>query len=130
MRMASLVSTRSACVSRQVGCVLTNGRNHVLATGYNGPASGLPHCTSCHRASGKDLDRCPATHAEQNALLQCHDVHEIETAYITASPCVHCIKLLLNTSCRQIVFLDEYPGSDWCRDLWIKCGREWRRHEA
>jgi hypothetical protein len=30
----------------------------------------------------------------------------------------------LNTSCRRIVFLDEYPHSD-AKDLWIASGRDW-----
>ena len=44
MKMAALVAERSTCLRRSVGCVLVNGRHHVLATGYNGVASGLPHC--------------------------------------------------------------------------------------
>lgn len=113
--MARLVSQRSTCVRRHVGCVLTNHRRHVLATGYNGVAAGLPHCmegTMCKGAfapSGTNLEGCEAIHAEQNALLQCKDVFDIDVCYVTASPCIHCVKLLLNTSCRRIVFRDEYP---------------------
>lgn len=128
LRMARLVSSRSTCLSRQVGCVLVNDRNHVKATGYNGPAAGLPHCEFCVKAaSGQDLDKCPATHAEQNALLQCGDVYELKTAYCTTAPCIHCIKLLLNTSCQRIVFIDDYPGADFGLRLWSSMGREWMR---
>ena len=42
--MARLVATRSTCLRRSVGCVLTNARHHVIATGYNGVAAGMPHC--------------------------------------------------------------------------------------
>lgn len=186
--MAKLVSTRSTCLRRSVGCVLTNARGHVLATGYNGVASGQPHCSGeekipvyhddprvtydfatdeflfrprsgeIHRTpafgngfrvpgsrqcvgfeyknshacsgaglpSGQGLDKCEAIHAEQNALLQCKDVFEIDTCYVTVSPCVTCTKLLLNTACQRIVFLEEYPQKD-ARLLWEKNGRKWQQ---
>jgi len=116
LEMAKLAATRSTCARRQVGCVLVNKRNHVLATGYNGVAAGVPHCieTPCAgatAASGESLDLCQAIHAEANALLQCKDVFEIETVYCTASPCVHCTKLLMNTSARVLVFDEVYPLS-------------------
>jgi dCMP deaminase len=139
LRMAQLVATRATCARRQVGCVLVSGRGHVLATGYNGVAAGRPHCNEGHPCeganlpSGTGLDLCQAAHAEQNALLQCHDVHEIETCYCTTAPCVTCTKLLLNTSCRRVVFVADYPHTQAAMQLWhgyqheVRCGREWIR---
>ncbi len=43
MRNAKLWMERSKCLSRQIGAVLTKD-NHVIATGYNGPPMGVPHC--------------------------------------------------------------------------------------
>ena len=128
MRMALLVAERGTCARRKVGCVLVNGLGHVLSTGYNGVARGLTHCTDhpCEGAkapSGEKLDSCEAIHAEQNALLQCRDVEEIVICYTTVSPCIHCVKLLMNTGCKQIVFLEEYAGAEKSRDLW-KSSRE------
>ena len=127
--MAKLVSRRSTCARRQVGCVLVDEHKHVLATGYNGVASGKTHCTDkpCPGAKckpGENLDLCEAIHAEQNAILQCKDSQKIRTAYITTAPCVTCTKLLLNTSCKTIVFIESYPNSGrkiWNRS-WIKYG--------
>lgn len=154
LRMAKLVATRSTCLRRSVGCVLVNTRNHVLATGYNGVAAGMPHCNesdprgsadsdvnpilariirgrtylhACPGAesvSGTELDACQAIHAEQNALLQCRDVHAIDVAYCTTEPCVTCAKLLLNTSCRRIVSAERY-AHEAARELWMRSGREW-----
>ena len=126
--MAQLASMRGTCSRRSVGCVIVNSKGHVLATGYNGVAAGQPHCstTPCPGAkckSGEGLDLCQAIHAEQNALLQCRDVYEIDTVYCTDSPCVHCVKLLLNTSCKRIVYIREYPHSA-SADMWISAGRE------
>jgi deoxycytidylate deaminase len=196
MSMALLTAKRATCSRRQVGAVLLNERGHVLATGYNGVAAGLPHCNevritrlasvpqrpgpehwqsdskfyldraaklypdlvkkmgrmephsvdsstveghvgvvvkhfphACSGAcapSGQSLDACQAIHAEQNAMLQCRDVYAIHTCYVTASPCMTCTKLLLNTSCARIVFLEEYPHHE-ARALWETSGRHWEQ---
>ena len=125
--LALLVSRRATCSRRMVGCVLVSARGHVLATGYNGVPRGHTHCidTPCAGASmpsGTGLDHCEAIHAEQNALLQCRDVMEIHTAYVTAMPCMTCTKLLLNTGCQRIVYVEPYPH-EAARQLWIKNGR-------
>ena len=132
MYMAMLTATRGTCARRKVGCVMVNNRGHVMSTGYNGVHSGAPHCTdpkhACKGAklpSGQGLDLCGAIHAEQNALLQCPDVYKIETCYCTTAPCVTCTKLLLNTSCREIVFNETYPQALAAKDLWESAGRVW-----
>lgn len=143
IRMAKLASIRGTCVRRQVGCVLVNERGHVLATGYNGVARGQPHCNesvisggsgtpayphACPAAkavSGTMLDGCEAIHAEQNALLQCHDVFAIHTCYVTHSPCVTCVKLLMGTSCRRIIFAERYAHDDQAKQLWESTGNRW-----
>ena len=129
LRMALLVSERGTCVRRKVGCILVNKKNHVLATGYNGNPSGFSHCLDnpckgANSTSGKDLDKCEAIHAEQNALLQCKDVYDIHTVYCTVSPCIHCVKLLLNTSAKNIVFGEKYIQKDAER-LWMMSDRGW-----
>ena len=108
--MARLVALRGTCLRRQVGCVLVDERNRVLATGYNGAARGQPHCgePGCvcggqRYRSGEGLDACLAIHAEQNALLQCKDSDAVNTANVTVTPCVSCAKLLLNTGVGRIV---------------------------
>ena len=141
MRLAETTSLRATCVRRRVGCVLLNERRHVLATGYNGVHAGAVHCNSaalvdgervfphaCPAAflpSGQGLDGCHAIHAEQNALLQCHDVYSIYAAFVTTAPCVTCTKLLLNTSCELIVFRGDYPHSEASAALWQGAGRQW-----
>jgi dCMP deaminase len=126
-QLALLVARRSTCARRSVGCVLVSHRGHILGTGYNGVPRGHTHCTDvrCPGASlpsGTGLDVCEAIHAEQNALLQCKDVEQIDTAYVTAMPCMTCTKLLLNTSCRRIVYVEPYPH-DAAKQLWTKNGR-------
>mgnify|MGYP003132072480 FL=1 len=130
LAMAKLVSTRGTCVRRKCGCILVDHIGRVLATGYNGNGRGQVHCTDhpCEGSkykSGEGLEKCEAIHAEQNAILQCTNTEEIEKAYITLSPCVTCVKLLLNTSCKEIVFLEEYINIDAER-IWKNANRIWK----
>lgn len=139
LEQAAVVAKRSTCLRRSVGCVLVNARGHMVSTGYNGVASGLPHCNepavlrgligltsarypnACPGAvakSGTQLDACHAVHAEQNALLQCRDVYGVDTAYVTVSPCVSCVKLLLGTGCHRIVFAAAYSHDTAASLLW------------
>ncbi len=83
-----------------------------------------PHkCAGAHHDSGQGLEICEAIHAEQNALLQCTDVQKIHTVYVTVSPCRHCMKLIMNTSAKRVVFLSEYSQSS--KDLAEKAGIQW-----
>jgi dCMP deaminase len=110
--------------------VLSDKHGFVLATGYNGNGRGQRHCieTPCSGAkykSGEGLEKCEAIHAEQNAILQCKNTEHIEKAYITVSPCVTCVKLLLNTSCKEIVYLEDYVNKDAER-IWKNANRLWK----
>lgn len=130
---AVVASLRYTCPRRSVGCVLVDHRFHVLSTGYNGVPRGMPHCidSPCRAAgatSGAALDECEATHAEANALLQCPDVDTIWTAYCTTSPCIHCVKLLLNTTCERIVFIEPYSDNR-PMNRWLSAGKEWIHRE-
>lgn len=65
-QVAATVATRATCPRASVGAVLAKDKK-ILSTGYNGPASGQPHCptTPEHMA----LPHCLASlHAERNAL--------------------------------------------------------------
>jgi len=127
--IAKVVSLRSTCKSRQVGSVLVDANHFILATGYNGAASGVPECEPCRRAgteSGIGLEGCMAIHAEQNALLQCPDMRRIDTIYVTISPCFGCLKLLLNTPCKRICYINSYPNQE-SEDVWKEMGRVWQQ---
>lgn len=124
------IALRSTCIRKNVGCILVDANGHILATGYNGVARGLPHCNEDCPCSGYDLppgqDKCEAVHAEVNALLQCADVSKIKTVYCTLSPCLNCTKMLLNTGAERIVFIEGHIGATG-ETLWLKTGRTWQR---
>jgi len=119
MSMAELASKRSTCLRRQVGAVIVRD-NQILATGYNGAPKGLPNCCDlgdCLRQkmnipSGERHELCRAVHAENNAITQCA-VNGVSckggTIYITDSPCVMCLKQIINAGIKKIVALEIYP---------------------
>ena len=129
LRHAVVASEMATCARRKVGCVLVDALGHIIGIGFNGVARGVPHCNEGHpcpgasAASGTRLEDCFATHAEMNALLQCRDVDRIDTVYCTAAPCTMCLRQLMNTSARRLVFMQDYPGAD--RSRWESVGREW-----
>lgn len=127
--MAMHAASRASCARRRVGTVLVNKFDHVLSTGMNGPDKGAVNCTTApcagaDSASGENLGSCEAIHSEINALLQCRDVQDIKTAYVTTSPCIECTKALLNTGCERIVYLTKYSDShDSAIARWRQRGR-------
>jgi dCMP deaminase len=118
MSVAHLISRRATCTRGHIGAVLVRD-NNILSTGYNGAPAGLPHCneTTCriYRSTHPDgtvEENCVNTiHAEINAIAQAakHGV-SIRDAdiYITASPCIHCLKVLVNVGIRTIYYDKPY----------------------
>ena len=118
--MAIKLSYRSTCLDKNVGCIITNARNEIIASGYNGSPRGEPHCTDigyCIKETFSNENRCPSAHAEQNALLQCRVPEEIHAIYLTLSPCISCIRIIMNTPCEKIVFLDEHRHQ-YAKNMW------------
>lgn len=117
MKMAHLAASRSTCLRRQVGAVITKDKR-ILSTGYNGAPKGLPHCeeVGCIRAdknipTGERHELCRGVHAEQNAIIQAAvfgtSIRDGKI-YSTNHPCVVCAKLLINANIKEIIYDDDY----------------------
>lgn len=89
------ISSQSRCFSRKLGSIIVRDRS-VIASGYNGPARGIPHCNerytldksliqilpafpsgdsvyTCPRRvlgfkSGEGIEHCYAVHSETNCI--------------------------------------------------------------
>lgn len=118
MEMAHVVAKRSTCLRRMVGAILVKEK-HILSTGYNGAPKGLKHCseTGCLREdqnipSGERHELCRGLHAEQNAIIQAA-VFGVSikgsVLYCTNTPCVVCVKMLINAGVTEIIYAGEYP---------------------
>ena len=118
MEMAHVVSKRSTCLRRNVGAILVKDK-HILSTGYNGAPKGLKHCSEvgCIREkmdvpSGERHELCRGLHAEQNAIIQAAVFGtsiKDSVLYCTSTPCVVCVKMLINAGVKEIVFSGDYP---------------------
>jgi dCMP deaminase len=122
MNVAHVVKSRSNCITRQVGAILVKNRQ-IISTGYNGTPKGVKNCYEggCKRCndrmdgnveSGKDLDKCVCSHAEENAVVQAafHGISTKDaTLYTTNTPCTTCAKILINAGIKKIVAEGDYP---------------------
>lgn len=113
MTLAVEIASRSHCVKRQVGAVITKD-DRVVATGYNGPPANTYHCDRDFPKEG-----CPdakgscflAIHAEQNAIVyaleHCDNLKDT-TMYVTLSPCISCAHLILIAGIRRVLYFESY----------------------
>ena len=117
MQIAKDVATRSNCCRRKVGAVIVKD-NHIVSTGYNGTPyhttncfdGGCPRCSGNHK-TGEHLDECLCVHAEQNAICQAARLgNAIDGAwvYVTCSPCLTCLKLLINSGIQRVIYGELY----------------------
>ena len=128
--VALCLSYRATCIKLAVGCVLTDRHGRIVGSGYNGVPRGMQHCidAACAGANapaGSDL--CISVHAEQNALLNCRDPELIEVCYTTHAPCLRCTKMLLNTSCKRLVYTEDRIETP-AKELWLASGRIWEHY--
>ena len=118
MEICRVVAQRSTCNRAAVGAVIVRDRM-ILATGYNGSPAGQPHCTEvgCEvytttDPGGETEENCFRTiHAEINAIAQAakNGVSILGSSiYITHSPCIHCLKVLVNTGIRRVCYEKPY----------------------
>ena len=118
MTITRQVAERSTCPRASVGAVIVRERN-ILATGYNGAPAGVAHCTEVgcliyeSRAPGGELEtNCyRSIHAEINAITQAaKNGAAIAGAdiYVTHSPCIQCMKVLVNTGIRTVFYEKPY----------------------
>lgn len=118
MEIALLASRRATCNRLKVGAVLVKDKR-VIATGYNGSPSGMPHCIDegCSVVNG----HCIRTiHAEQNALFQCAKFGvstKGATCYVTHLPCLLCAKSLIQSGIVKVVFLQYYKPDGYTQKI-------------
>lgn len=126
LEIAKLASKRSTCLRRQYGAVIVKDKA-IIATGYNGVASGCTHCDKlgCLREElnvpqGQRYELCRSTHAEQNAICQAakHGTSiNGATMYVTGLPCNICAKLIINSGIKKVVCYDNSVLDAMTKDL-------------
>jgi dCMP deaminase len=122
LKIASVVAERSTCRRHHIGAVAVKDK-HILATGYNGAASGRKDCLELgclrdeyHIPSGEKHEICRGVHAEQNVIIQAalHGVSlEGSAIYATHTPCRMCAKMLVNAKIKRFVTFGEYNDNSY-----------------
>ncbi len=130
--VATAIASRSNCELAKIGAVIVSDKNRAIATGYNGPPSGLNKkcATGCLRYTRDErtesYSTCISIHAEANALLFCdRNDREDGTMYVTSAPCIGCAKLIANSGLKRVIITepidehahrDPYAGMDMIMD--------------
>ena len=121
MQMASIWASNSYCKRRQVGALIVKDRM-IISDGYNGTPSGFENICEVENGVTKPY----VLHAEANAIskvAKSGNSAEGATLYVTASPCMECSKLIIQSGIRRVVYRDEYRLTDGI-DLLRRAGIE------
>ena len=121
MRMARTWAENSYCVRRKVGALLVKDQM-IISDGYNGTPSGFENV--CEDENG--VTKPYVLHAEANAITKVAksgNSSEGATLYVTASPCIECSKLIIQSGIKRVVYKDAYRLQDG-PDLLKKAGIE------
>ena len=104
MRMAEELAKRSTCARLRVGTVVTDADlEHVVSIGYNGNARGFPN-----RCDSDEVGMCGCIHSEMNALVKSPGEMRYKVAFITASPCKMCAKLIVQANVSYVFYREAY----------------------
>lgn len=110
MRMALIWAENSYCERRKVGAILVKD-NMIISDGFNGTPSGFPN--KCEDDNNASLPY--VLHAEANAITKVArsgNNSENATLYVTASPCIECAKLIIQSGIKRVVYYEEYRITD------------------
>lgn len=121
LRMARIWAENSYCRRRQVGAIIVKDKM-IISDGYNGTPVGFENV--CEDEDG--LTKPYVLHAEANAITKVarsNNSSDGATMYITASPCLECAKLIIQSGMRRVVFSELYRITDGI-DLLERAGIE------
>ncbi len=110
LRMATIWAENSYCVRRKVGAIIVKNQM-IISDGYNGTPSGFENV--CEDENG--LTKPYVLHAEANAITKVarsNNSSDGATLYVTASPCLECAKLIIQSGIRRVVYNELYRISD------------------
>ncbi len=132
------VGKRGTCDRGMSGSIAVKNK-HILATGYVGSPSGLPHCSedghmlvnteySQVKEDGTLTEHCVrTTHAEQNVICQAAKFGislENATLYTKMEPCFICAKMIINAGIKRVVCLKKYQAAENTRKFFKQAGVE------
>lgn len=110
LRMAHIWAENSYCKRRKVGALVVKDKM-IISDGFNGTPSGFENVCE----DENNVTRPYVLHAEANAitkLARSHNNSDGATLYVTASPCIECSKLIIQSGIKRIVYGEKYRLDD------------------
>lgn len=110
LRMARIWAENSYCIRRKVGALIVKEKM-IISDGYNGTPTGFENI--CEEQDGST--KAYVLHAEANAITKVAKTGNSSdgaTLYITASPCLECAKLIIQSGIIRVIYSDEYRKTD------------------
>ena len=115
LAMARIWGQNSYCQRRKVGALLVKDKM-IISDGYNGTPSGFENiCEDEHQVTKPYV-----LHAEANAITKVaksNNSSDGSTLYVTASPCLECAKLIIQSGIMRVVYCEKYRIDDGLRLL-------------
>ena len=121
MRMANIWAENSYCERRKVGALIVKDKM-IISDGYNGTPSGFENV--CENEDG--FTKPYVLHAEANAITKIarsNNNSNGATMDVTASPCIECAKLIIQSGIKRVVYGEKYRLTDGI-DLLERAGIE------
>lgn len=120
--MAKRWSELSPAVRKKVGCLIVKD-NAIISDGYNGTPAGFDnrcedYVDSYHMLTSrayKLVTKPEVLHAETNAITKLAKSTQSSvgsTMYTTASPCLDCAKLIIQSGISRVVYSELYKNKD------------------
>ena len=110
IRMARIWAENSYCTRRKVGALIVKDKM-IISDGYNGTPSGFENV--CETEEG--VTKSYVLHAEANAITKIAKSGNSSlgaTLYVTASPCIECAKLIIQSGIKRVVYSEKYRLED------------------
>ena len=115
LRMAHIWAENSYCIRRKVGALLVKDGT-IISDGFNGTPSGFENICEDENNVSKPY----VLHAEANAITKIARSSQNSdgaTLYVTASPCIDCAKLIIQSGIRRVVYGEKYRLDEGIRLL-------------
>ena len=110
LRMALIWAENSYCQRRKVGALVVKDKM-IISDGFNGTPSGFENVCE----DENQVTHPYVLHAEANAitkLARSHNNSDEATLYVTASPCIECAKLIIQSGIKRVVYGEKYRLND------------------
>ncbi len=115
LAMARIWGQNSYCLRRKVGALLVKDKM-IISDGYNGTPSGFENVCE----DENNVTKPYVLHAEANAITKVAKSNNSSagsTLYVTASPCLECAKLIIQSGIVRVVYGETYRIDDGIRLL-------------